>query len=97
MMEQAVDDKRGWRAMECGGGGVGDGGNDKGGDCGSMGKDGGNGCSKCNGNGSGDSYGRGDGNGRDDGSVEGNGIGNAAMAVAATTKAATMMQSQPHW
>jgi hypothetical protein len=34
MMEQAAEDKRGWRAMECGGGGVGDGGDDKGADSG---------------------------------------------------------------
>jgi hypothetical protein len=76
--------------MECGGGGVGDGGNEEGRDSGGKGKDGGKGCSECDGNGSVDSDGRGNGDGRDCGCVEGNGVGNAALAAAATTKAAVM-------
>ncbi len=59
MMEQAADDERGWRAMECGGGGIGDGSDDKGRDSGGKVEDGGDGCSKCDGNGSGDGNGHG--------------------------------------
>jgi hypothetical protein len=95
MMEQVADNKRGWRAMECSCGGIGDGSNDKGGDSGGKGKDSSDGCSKCNGNGSGDGDGHEDGNGHNNGCVEGNGLGNAATAAAATVKATKMRQSQP--
>ncbi len=95
MMEQVAENERGRRAMECFGGGIGDGGNNKDKDSGGECKDGGDGCSECDGDGSGDGDGHGDGNGRDNGCFEGNGVGNAAWAAAATTKAATMTQSQP--
>ncbi len=95
MMEQAADDKIGQRAMEYGSSGVDDGSNEEGRDSSSKGEEGGDGCSECNGNGSGDGDGGGDGDGRYDGCVEGNGIVNAAMAAAATTKAAAMTQPQP--
>jgi hypothetical protein len=58
------------------------------------GEDGGNGCRECNGNGSGGGDGHLDGNGRNDGCIVGNGIGNAAKAAAATTKAAVTMEAK---
>jgi hypothetical protein len=94
MMEQAADNKRGRRAIECSGSGVGDGGDDKGRDSRGKGEVGIDGCSKCNGNSSGDGDGRGDGGGHDDSCIEGNGIGNAATAAGEPTKAAAMMEAK---
>jgi hypothetical protein len=94
MMEQAAEDQRGQRAMECGGSGVGDGGNDKGGDSSSNEsgagghKDGGKGCSKCNGNS------RGDRDGQDHDCNEGKGVGNTAMPAVATAKAAVTTEGK---
>jgi hypothetical protein len=94
MMEQAVENERGQRAMECGGGGISDGGSDKGGDSRSKSKDGGQGSSKCDGSGYGEGNGHGDGDGRNHSCIEGNGIGNAATVVAAATKAAKMTETK---
>jgi hypothetical protein len=78
-MEQAAEDERGRRTMECSSGSVDDGGARM------VAK---LRCSKCNGDG------RGDGGGHDHGCIEGNGIDDAATAATATTKAATMREAK---
>ncbi len=88
-----MEDKRGWRAMECGGGGVSVSSDDKGRDNGGKVKEGGEGCSKCNGDSSGDGDGCEDDDSSNHSCVEGNGVGNAVMAAAASTKAAKMMEA----